>query len=552
MFLNAFTTNFLKYAFLTFCLFAAGANGQNLILNEIEADAPDAATQFSCQYVELRGTPGATVPAGRYFVSINGASGSFGDVSFIVSLGGRTVGTNGTITIINDIKGTCPNRTFPAGTTLVAVQDFDGLGLLDGGARTFAIISAATAPSAGDDLDTNNDRAIDPANGVSVIDGFGFTTNLTFQTTYAPNLFDAATQGAPGTILLPDAATRFSNDTTPLSGAAWYFGELASSPAETTQYSGSPQSANFPAGGALTPGLPNVPALAAPEKATVDFDGDGRTDFSVTRNVGGLLNWFTAINGTTETRFVQWGLPGDVPVPEDFDGDGKDDLAVWRAGNPFEAGFYILQSSNNTFKLETFGQTGDNPGLVGDWDGDGKADPAVYRDDAAPGQSFFYYRASNDNPNGDITYVPWGAAGDKPVRGDFDGDGKIDAAVFRGSNSVWYIRQSSNLQIRYDYFGVSSDRFVAADYDGDDKTDLAIFRGGVWWIKQSSDNAVSVQNWGLATDVPIPGDYNGDGRSDTAVWRDGTLYIAPTGGGNAIITNWGLTGDFPVANIYTE
>jgi large repetitive protein len=230
-----------------------------LLVNEVEADAPDASFQFPCQYVELRGAPGYVVPAGTFFVSINGASGSFGDVSFIVDLGGQTVGTNGTISIINELEGSCPNRVFPAGTTLLSVQDFDGLGLIDGGARTFAIISAPTPPSAGDDLDTNNDRVIDPANGVSVVDGFGFTTNALFQTTYAPNLFDAATQGAPGTILLPDAATRFPGDTTPLSGAAWYFGELASSPAETTVYSGSPRSTNFPVGGALTPGAPNLP-----------------------------------------------------------------------------------------------------------------------------------------------------------------------------------------------------------------------------------------------------------------------------------------------------
>ncbi|MEQ1763066.1 MAG: DUF4394 domain-containing protein [Pyrinomonadaceae bacterium] len=237
----------------------AAAGGPVLLLNEVEGDAPDGS--FECQYVELRGAPGATVPNGTHFASINGAGGSFGDLSFIVDLSGRVVGSNGTITIFNNLNQTpCGGRTFPAGTTLVTIDDFDGLGLIDNGARTFAVLNSTVALGPGFDIDINNDRVVDPGNGVTVIDGYAVTTNNIFNAAYAPILYEAISGG--GDTLLPDAGTRCPGNTTPLSGAAWYAGELAGAPVDTTVYSGVPRTAAFPPDGALTPGAANVGTCA--------------------------------------------------------------------------------------------------------------------------------------------------------------------------------------------------------------------------------------------------------------------------------------------------
>ncbi|MEZ5307498.1 MAG: choice-of-anchor V domain-containing protein [Pyrinomonadaceae bacterium] len=280
-----------------------------------------------------------------------------------------------------------------------------------------------------------------------------------------------------------------------------------------------------------------------------DFDGDGKSDESVFRASNGT--WY--INGSTSGfSVVQLGSSGDSLVPADFDGDDKADYAVWRSGDPDIAGFYILQSSDLTLRIERFGQTGDDPTVVGDWDGDGKADPAVYRDSASGNQSYFYYRGSNANPNGNITYLPWGTTGDKPLRGDFDGDQKTDLVVFRPSNSSWYIRESSTSQLRVERWGLPTDKFIPADYDGDGKTDPAVFRNGIWYVKRSSDSQVSYYFWGLGTDTLVLGDFDGDAKADPAVFRNGLWYVLRSSDNGMSVKSFGLANDDAIPGAFVN
>ncbi len=235
--------------------------------------------------------------------------------------------------------------------------------------------------------------------------------------------------------------------------------------------------------------------------APADYDGDGVTDVAVFRD--GI--WFILRSSDNTLIGLQWGVSGDLPVPADYDGDGKDDIAVWRPAPPTQASYFILQSSNNQARVNAFGQTGDVP-LIGDFDSDGKYDPAVYRNAAQGPQSFFFFLASANNPNNNITFVPFGIDGDRPVIGDYDGDNKIDFAVFRPSNRLWFVRQSSNNQTRAELFGLSTDKLVPGDYDGDGKTDKAVYRDGTWWV-QNSNGSVTIFQFGLANDKPVPASF---------------------------------------------
>ena len=281
--------------------------------------------------------------------------------------------------------------------------------------------------------------------------------------------------------------------------------------------------------------------------APVDFNGDGKTDWSVVRNVGGAngqLRWFYNTNGTgAATVALDWGLNNDTLTPADFDGDQKDDVAVWRPGAALTAAFYILNSATMTARVEQFGQTGDNPTVVADYNGDGKDDVAVYR----PGtQGIWFYRTV---ANGAVNYVRWGTTSDFAAPGDWNGDGTADFGIGRiESGSIrWWTLTSTGITNSANVFGNSFDFIITGDFDGDGKTDLATARqgGGVitWYWRPSGGGADQQVTFGLLTDTLAPGDYDGDGKTDVGVWRNGVFYARSTTSGTVLFFTLGSSGD---------
>lgn len=299
----------------------------------------------------------------------------------------------------------------------------------------------------------------------------------------------------------------------------------------------------------------------------VDFDGNGRTDFTVVRNTGGgpsgQITWFINANGPGTTSAFAWGLAPDYFVPADYDGDNKTDIAIWREAPATVAAFYILESATNTARVETFGQLGDNPKVVADYSGDGKADLAVYREGTSSGlQSTWFFRST---PGGPTTYMPWGINGDFPAPGDYDGDGKSDFAVQRndaGNGRFWRMQTTAGFDTVL--FGNASDVIVPGDYDGDGKTDIATVRGSggqiVWFVRPSTtgvNTGAPTATFGAsATDFPTVGDYDGDGKTDFAIWRPSATPGASAfwylgSGGGTVAVPFGANGDYPVANYNT-
>jgi len=193
-----------------------------------------------------------------------------------------------------------------------------------------------------------------------------------------------------------------------------------------------------------------------------------------------------------------------------------------------------------------------------DYDGDRFADISVFR----PSDGVWYLQQSTNG----FSAVQFGAAGDIIVPGDYDGDGRTDTAVFRrGDNSTWYILRSSDNSFQAIQWGARNaeqpllfDTPVPADYDGDEKTDVAVWRKtdnlsepARFLILQSTNSVGRFQQWGNPADRPVPADFDGDGKADLAVYRgSGIWYILQSTDSGLRSDQFGLASDKAVAADY--
>jgi hypothetical protein len=82
--------------------------------------------------------------------------------------------------------------------------------------------------------------------------------------------------------------------------------------------------------------------------------------------------------------------------------------------------------------------------------------------------------------------------------------------VFRPTEGTWYIaRPTGTPSQNFDAirFGANGDRPVPGDYDNDGRNDAAVYRNGVWYILRSGNNQFTAVQFGLASDIPIQAAY---------------------------------------------
>ncbi len=133
--------------------------------------------------------------------------------------------------------------------------------------------------------------------------------------------------------------------------------------------------------------------------------------------------------------------PSDIAIVGDWNGDGHAKVGVYRSG------FFCLDLNNNgvwdgpsggDLFIPFGGQAGDIP-VVGDWNGNGKTKVGVYRH----GVFILDYNGNGVYDAGDQSVAIGGYPGEQPVIGDWNGDGRTKVGVLDGTGR-WILDYNGN------------------------------------------------------------------------------------------------------------
>jgi hypothetical protein len=224
--------------------------------------------------------------------------------------------------------------------------------------------------------------------------------------------------------------------------------------------------------------------------------------------------------------------------------------ALWTLFPQTKGIWWGLRNSNSSGIADTvliFG-SGNKP-LAGDWNGDGVDSPGAFTNIGN-----WFLRNSNTSGEAESIFA-FGASGDAPVVGDWNNDGIDTIGVFRSSAISWFLRNSNSsgaADLTFSY-GVSGYTPVTGDWNGDGTDTIGIFKEGLWYLRNSNSTGVAdipAFAFGAAGDIPVVGDWNGDGIDTIGVFRPSTaqwfLRNSNNGGANDYAFSYGNPGDTPV------
>jgi hypothetical protein len=183
----------------------------------------------------------------------------------------------------------------------------------------------------------------------------------------------------------------------------------------------------------------------------------------------------------------------------------------------FGSGSFKLSNSNVGPTIDitaTFGASGDIP-IAGDYNGDGVDTIGVYK--AATGQ--FQLRNSNTSGAPDLSFV-FGAGGQVPLVGDWNGDGTDTVGVYAAATSTFFLRNNNNkgeanITVTFGSPGQGLVPIVG-DWDGDGDTTIGLYKPSTreFFLRNTNTpgnaDLVFVFGSGIVLKA-IAGDWDGDG-----------------------------------------
>ena len=265
---------------------------------------------------------------------------------------------------------------------------------------------------------------------------------------------------------------------------------------------------------------------------------------------------------TSQTRPADqhtFGLPEGIPVTGDFDGDGLDEIAIFVHGE-----WFIDLNGNGIWdQSDLWAKLGDEDDLpvTGDWDGDGKDDIGIFGpawsgdaraieaepglpdpqnrpkdrpknipptpEEATDGHRYLQHTQSG-SPRADLIdhVFHYGAGLDRPVAGDWNGDGISSIGVFR--EGQWILDTDGDGRLSAEDliadFGELGDIPIVGDFNNDGIDEIGTYRNGKWTIDSNNNREFDAHDQvfelGSSEDQPVVGDWDGDGTIEPGLYRD--------------------------------
>jgi len=181
--------------------------------------------------------------------------------------------------------------------------------------------------------------------------------------------------------------------------------------------------------------------------------------------------------------------------------------------------------------------------VVGDWNGDGKTERGIYR-----GGTWYLDMNGNGKWDGaptDKMIMGFGSVTDIPVVGDWNGSGSMKIGYYRPSTSNWYLDWDGDGRFivgndRQIKFGQPGDVPVVGDWTGSGRDRLGLFRtssgAGTWYLDINGNGVWDSTSdrqvkLGQPGDQPLVGDWSGSGVDLLGLYRQGTWYLDSNGNG---------------------
>jgi serine protease len=225
----------------------------------------------------------------------------------------------------------------------------------------------------------------------------------------------------------------------------------------------------------------------------------------------------------------------------------KDSIAVF---DPASRGWYLRVNNEpgvaNFFF--TFGAVGDLP-IVGDWDGNGTTTIGVYR----PSTGDFFLRNTNASGVPDVSFqFGAGGAGYIPLAGDWDGNGTKTIGLYDPTTGSFFLKNSNSggladLQFT---FGGGGQGYVplVGDWDGNGTDTIGLYQPstGTFFLRNTNSNGPADHIFtfgpGGAGWKAVVGDWDGDGKTTVGAYvpATGTFFLSNT---NPALGNTGIFAD---------